>query len=145
MSLFELMGETRDPGPVGSAEGGPPSPGGGGPRAIVFRGILAISIVVGVIAVIVTRLQGATDRIVVGLAVTIYGLLAYRITVRPRLDNVGWARGFIDHPFRWSDDVNRWLVFFGMLLAPGRFVTTSIRDLVRYSRGERVMVFPRNE
>ena len=89
--------------------------------------------------------HGATDRMAVSLAVIIYGLVAYLVTVRPRLDNVGWAGGLIDRPFRWSDDVNRTLVFIGVVLGPGRFVTGSIRDLVRYSRGEGFMVFPRND
>jgi hypothetical protein len=102
MSLIELIGETRDPGPIGNAEKEPPPPSGGGRGAIVGRGMMAIAIVIGVIAAIVLRLHGVTDRIVVGLAVMIYGLLAYLVSVRPRVDNVGWARGLFDHPFRWS-------------------------------------------
>jgi hypothetical protein len=48
----------------------------------------------------------------------------------------------VNNPFRLSDNLNRWLIFARVALWPGRFVATSIRDLVRHARGERVMMLP---
>ena len=32
----------------------------------------------------------------------------------------------MDHPFRYSDDLNRMLIFFLIILYPGRLISTTI-------------------
>jgi len=58
--------------------------------------------------------------------------------VRPQPDysNTGLF-GFIDHPFRWSDDANRFLVFVRVLLFPGRIAAAAIRDVLAIALGRR--------
>jgi hypothetical protein len=63
--------------------------------------------------------------------------LAYALVghfVRPQADtsNLGWA-GIFDNPFRYSDDINRFLLFLSILLWPGRFVIESLIDVFALS------------
>jgi hypothetical protein len=39
--------------------------------------------------------------------------------------------GFVDHPFRFSDDISRFLIVLLVILWPGRFVATAIADCAR--------------
>ena len=142
MSLLEWLGEARNPGPVGSIEGGSPEPIHWRPRVIVLRGVVAIVVVAAAAVGIARVTDTAAETIILTTVATVYCGIAYWITPRPALDNVGWFGGLIDHPFRWSDDVNRSLVFLGVILWPGRFLTVSLRDVIRYWRGQRIMVLP---
>jgi len=76
--------------------------------------------------------QDLLDPRVVWLAVGVYLLLAYMI--RPEADrhNLGWGGGLMDNPFRWSDDVNRWLMFLMIALWPGRFIAEGLIGLAAY-------------
>jgi len=47
---------------------------------------------------------------------------------------VGWLGGLVDHPFRYSDDVNRILLFLLVILLPGRFLSETFVDLLRLIR-----------
>jgi hypothetical protein len=47
---------------------------------------------------------------------------------------VGWLGGLLNHPFRISDDVNRWLVIFFILLLPGKLVMFAFQTLYRLLR-----------
>lgn len=142
MSLFEWLGETHDPAPSGTIEGGSPQPIHWHPRVIVFRGVVAVALVAAVGVGIARIAQTATETIALAVAVAVYCGIAYWVTPRPDPDNVGWAGGLVDHPFRWSDDVNRGLVFLRVVLWPGRFLTVSLRDIFRFWRGQRFMVLP---
>jgi len=132
MSLFEWIGESVNPGPTGSVDFEP----GARPQrtrgAVLFRFVLAL-VLVGVAWGIVFSLAGA------GLATFAYCLVitfAYATIgylVRPRADrsNLGWAGGLMDDPFRYSDDINRSLLFLAILLAPGRFVGGAFLEAFR--------------
>jgi hypothetical protein len=142
MSLLEWLGERRNPGRIGTVDGSPPEPAHWRPGVIVFRGILAAALAVCVGIGIARVAESGAQATVAVVAVVVYCAIAYQVTPRPDFDNVGWAGGLIDHPFRWSDDVNRGLIFLGAVLWPGRFLTVSLRDLVRYFRGQRFIVLP---
>lgn len=142
MSIFELLGEVARPGPVGSVEVGSPEPGGWHPRRILARAVVAAVALLALFAWLVRTASSPEDYLVgVGLLVA-YLSVAHWCAPRPDLGNVGLLRGLIDHPFRLSDDANRVLGVLAVLLWPGRFVTVSLRDAVRYRRGERVMLLP---
>jgi hypothetical protein len=71
--------------------------------------------------------------LLVGLAL-IYISVGYFVHPEPDDSNIGLLNGLIDHPFRYSDDINRWLRGFDMLLAPGRMVAEGFLDFVMYRR-----------
>ena len=133
MSLFEWLGESFDPGGIGGVEVRK-RPRANRPRAAV----LACFIVAGVFLALwaytlwslfeirsFTGLAGAT-----GLTL-LYLLISYVVHPQPDTENIGWLGGLFDHPFRYSDDINRFLIFLVIVLWPGRFVSESMVDMWR--------------
>ena len=45
------------------------------------------------------------------------------------MDNIGWLGGLMDHPFRYSDDINRGLLGLKLILMPGRLIAESVVDM----------------
>ncbi len=41
---------------------------------------------------------------------------------------LGWLGGLMDHPFRYSDDINRFPIFLMIRLWPGRLIAESMID-----------------
>ena len=109
---------------------------------IVLRGAIAAIMLAAAIALVVTErgLDRKAGYILIALGV--YGAIGYWVSPRPNYQNVGFFGGVIDHPFRWSDDYNRTLGVLRILLWPGRFVSVSLRDLLRLARGKRTVVLP---
>lgn len=54
--------------------------------------------------------------------------IAYVLKPEPDASNLGWFGGMMDHPFRISDDYNRFLVLLSVLLFPGRLIGIGIVD-----------------
>jgi hypothetical protein len=142
MSLLEWIGERRSPGPLGTIEHQEPDPGHWSPRIIVVRAVIAAVMLAAAIAWVVGAISSERDTGYALLALGIYCSIAYWVSPRPDYENVGLVGGVIDHPFRWSDDYNRLLVFVKVVLWPGRFVVVSIRDLLRLMRSRRTLVLP---
>jgi len=57
-----------------------------------------------------------------------YLVLSYYVYIKPDYDNMGYL-GFIDNPFKYTDDVNRFMMFFQMLLMPGKIISIPIVNL----------------
>lgn len=129
MSLLEWLGESHNPGPVGGVDVG------GRRRAPASRpGVLCrVAIAVALLALLLHLAVGVWNAGVlpVILGIAVYLVLGYFVHPRADLSNVGWLGGVIDHPFRYSDDINRFLLFLGIILWPGRFVTEALVDAVR--------------
>ncbi len=54
----------------------------------------------------------------------------------PEMSNLGIGGTIFNHPFRFSDNVNRVLLFGRAVLAPGRFIGTAVADVWRLTRPE---------
>lgn len=52
--------------------------------------------------------------------------ISYYIVPKPDYSNVGWFGGLVDNPFRYSDDLNRILILFMVILYPGRFLAQTM-------------------
>ena len=48
----------------------------------------------------------------------------------------GLMGGLIDHPFRWSDDMNRSPLFFKLALFPGYFLARPVAEVFYWLAGE---------
>ena len=142
MSIFEWFGERRNPGPIGSIDRGPAEVVHWRPRMILLRGAVALGLLISLGIGIARVANGAGETIALLVGAMAYFALAYWHNFRPDTSNVGFAGGLVDHPFRISDNVNRALVFLRVLFWPGRLVTVGLRDLIRYARGQRVMILP---
>ncbi len=54
--------------------------------------------------------------------VPVYLFLSWAITPNPDMDDLGWFGGLMDNPFSFSDGYNRFLLFLGLLLLPGKLI-----------------------
>ncbi len=117
--LFE-----RRPGPVGDVEMGAPREG----RLPGWHRIVRILLAAAITSVAVRLIVDAEHRVVASAIFVVYVLAGYVIHPKPETTNTGLL-GFIDHPFRWSDDVNRLLVGLRIVLFPGLITATAIRDI----------------
>jgi hypothetical protein len=66
------------------------------------------------------------------VAAVAYGTFAFVVRFRPNHDHLGAGGGLLDHPFRYSDDVNRGLLGLAVLFAPGRFLATGLVHGMHY-------------
>ncbi len=132
MSFYEFWGERVDPGKVGkvalSTEHEACTC-----RPLVLGKLLFVTIVLPVAWALVIpyvplpAFQAAV--LVVGITL-IYVAISYFLDPQPDTDNLGWCGGLVDHPWRYSDDLNRWLMTLKIVLAPGRFVAESVLDVI---------------
>jgi hypothetical protein len=136
MSLFEWWAEQFNPGETATVEYGR----GYKSRApaafkilkfLVFNGFVGIGLYYLYTEVLVVHFR---DSLIQALGVTgsvlfLYVLLAYMFRPKLPADNMGWFGGLIDDPTRISDDYNRMVFFFSLLLLPGRLVGESIVDV----------------
>ena len=141
MSFFEWWGESRNPGSVGHAESGAPLPTVASSPVLYVRGAFGAAMIGGGIYVAMRA-----NNLLLGFGLlAIYLGLAYFVHPRPDYSNVGLLGGVVDHPLRWSDDVNRKLAFARVLLWPGRFAVVAVRDTITRLHGKRVIVLPRSD
>jgi hypothetical protein len=126
MGILEAIGEWISPGPIGSVRVGRPAP----PRRPTW--MMVAHAVMSVIALAVLLVFAGVPHGAGGILGCL-GYVAAGTVLRPNpeFSNIGWLGGLIDHPFRWSDDVNRFLILLLMILWPGRFIGTGILDLMR--------------
>jgi hypothetical protein len=132
MGLLEFLFERRNRKPVGDIEfaGGKP----GNPDWLPLRVVLSGA---ALVAFFYTTFQWTSDLIVraeIVFVVLAYLAAGYWIRPRPDYSNLGIAGTPIDHPFRWSDDANRILVFLLVLFWPGRFIAETGVDIWRFLR-----------
>lgn len=127
MSMFEWIGESINPGPVGDFEGRPPEVVR---HRVVsfFMGLIGWTLL-GVWIYFLWRWTGI-DHVrwfAAGLIATfIYLVVGYFIMPRPDFSNMGWFGGLLDNPLRYSDDLNRTLLLLRVLLLPGRLTAMAL-------------------
>jgi len=130
MSFLEWWGESVDPGSRGTVElGGAHAPCQS--RTLILLRfwfvVLLLPVAWGVAVCSIPWPPLEAAAVVVG-GTFIYVALAYLIQPEPSWDNMGVCGGLIDHPGRWSDDWNRFLVQLAIVLGPGRFIAESLLD-----------------
>lgn len=132
MSLLEWLGESIDPGEIGTVDVGNP---GREPRTRgVVLACLAVSLLLlggwGYVVIAVMEVTSPLGITGIIAGTILYLVAGFFIHPQPDTSNIGWLGGLIDHPFRYSDDVNRFLLFLMIFLWPGRFVSESLVDTV---------------
>lgn len=126
--LFEWLFERRRPGPVGTIDVSEPD-GWGGAGAVV-RGLIALGLLIWFAWWVADTWSDAPDRFTAAVLTSLYLGIAYFLRVRPDFRNVGLWGTPINHPFRFTDDLNRILWLIQILLFPGRFIAAGLADLV---------------
>jgi len=133
MGLFEWLGEKFNPGPVGTVRNDDDDSWQPGSKVLVW--ILTL-LGVGIFVFFVWSILQSEDQWQWTLALVVYLFLARLLTPRPDHSNMGWAGGIIDHPFRISDDFNRWLFVFALLLLPGKIVLYAFQTILNTIRAQ---------
>ena len=132
MSFIEWFLEPVNPGPIGKLEISSPEPDDNDkpPR----KWLIWLAVVIGLLLLGVglywvfhnVFYVDAKSTILKLCNLALYILVGHLVTAKPNYTNVGWLGGVIDNPFRISDDYNRWLVFIGFILLPGKLVAYSL-------------------
>lgn len=100
----------------------------------VFTGVISFGILLTPVYLIASN-AGDGDAFsfaMITLAVeAVYLFIAYFVNPKPDTSNLGWCGGLMDNPFRISDDFNRSLLFFAVILYPGRLLAIGVVDFFR--------------
>jgi hypothetical protein len=134
MSVFEIIGEILNPGGVGEVR----FDGKGKhieEKFIIIRFVISL-LIIGLyqyVFVITTEFNVDLAYVIrVNSALFFYLVIAFFVTLYPDRDNLGWVPFIINNPFRISDNINRWMVFFKIILLPGRYVSRGIVCYIQY-------------
>jgi len=129
--LRSYFGEQIDPKPMGSIEVNTEHEFQKSPFLVMlkFFGLLALAAVGYPLLLPMIPLPLWKSVVLVSGIILVYVGLAFFIRPEPHKDNMGWLGGFVDDPFHYSDNVNRFLFTSHMLLGPGRFVAGTILDM----------------
>jgi hypothetical protein len=131
MSLFEWIGERFNPGPIGTIKRNEDQ--SWQPKNKVVSWILTL-LGIGLFGIFSWAILQWEKPWLGFLLLAVYLLLARLLSPKPDTRNVGWFGGLVDHPFRISDDFNRWLLFFAVFLLPGKVVLYAFQTLVNTFR-----------
>ena len=132
MSLLELLGpkKTENLGTLELDKNNKPAPMTGGRLA---KFLLALAL----LAAALVAIYSSSRKGLLYLGLGAYLVASYFIKAKPNTSDLGMLGGLVDHPFKYTDDVNRALLFLKIALAPGKFVSRSIVDGFRAGRGRR--------
>jgi hypothetical protein len=127
MDFFGWLLERRNPGPTGSVE----THYNGRVRthlSIIAGGMASLTAVILPFYFIVDN-NGFSWQTLGIYAVfgIIYLLISYRLNPVADSRNMG-IFGFINNPFKYTDDINRFLIFFKIFLYPGRLIGIGLVD-----------------
>lgn len=128
-SLFELLGESLDPGDVGGIECGAPEVQRRSSTVVLLHFILAGFLLTCALVGICLGTWGVWFWFSFWLVLlVVYLIAAHFLTPLPDYDNLGWFGGILGNPFRYSDDLNWMLLLLKLVLWPGNIVTVGLRD-----------------
>ena len=131
MTLFEWFFERNSPGPVGHIQRSEDQDDWSNGMIIVC-GVFAI-IALGTFIWYATLENAFDTKINVhGLRaalLALYLFVAASYTVYPDTNNMGFLGGMINNPFRYTDNINRFLVFILIFLIPGKLVMIPLLKL----------------
>ncbi len=128
MGIFKNMDELFTPGPTGTIDFDDKDPEVR-QKYIPVRFAIAL-IIIGTIEYFLVFATGRSDDyyyiLLVNIFLLVYLLLAAIIRIEPNTENLGLVPFLIGHPFRFSDNLNRFLVMLNILFLPGKFLSRSI-------------------
>jgi hypothetical protein len=139
MGLFEIIGELISPGPIGSMDFND-NRDDERQKFIPFRFVISL-LMIGLVEyyfVYKNELPFDFVRLIrVNTFLIIYLLMASVIRIKPDYDNLGWVPFIFNNPFRFSDNINRFLVILNVLFMPGKYISKSIAGFYRYCKRRR--------
>lgn len=135
MGMFEYFFERKRPKTVGSIDKNKKSIPPIRTPLLLFKLVVSIGMLAGIFYATLFQNLNIINTIIFIIALLIYCFISYNYIPQPNYSNMGLFGGLIDHPFKFSDDVNRMLRLLLVLLYPGRFIaTTMIQTLIAVRR-----------
>ena len=136
MGIFEIIGELISPGQVGKMDF-KDRKYEIRQKLIPVRFIISL-IIIGVIEYFFVfqkeYFNDFSQLLRVNAFLIIYLLVASFIRIKPDYDNLGWVPFLINNPFRFSDNINRFLVVLEILFMPGKYISKSIVGFYKYCK-----------
>lgn len=97
-------------------------------KTITGAGLAKFVVALALFAGLCALIMRSDSRGFLFLALAVYLVMAYFFVPRPNTADLGLLGGLVDHPLKYTDDVNRALLFLKIVLAPGRFIIRSLVD-----------------
>jgi len=141
MSLFEWFGESYFPGEIGTVNKRR-NWSRKAPRYLVLINlIISLAIISGLYYLVSQRSEGVSLQtyLIISVVFIVYCIIAFFVNPKPDYKNIGIGGTPIDHPFRISDDINRFLILFKAMLWPGFFISRSFIEfavLTKHGRAQ---------
>ena len=127
MGLLEFLFEQRNPRPVGTVDVEPPERSG---SDLLLRGLIA-AVALAAWSWFLWSVSSTGSTLLAGALLSLgYLVASYWLRPAPEMSNLGLWGTVIDHPFRFSDDRNRMLLFLQVFLWPGRFISATVVDII---------------
>ncbi len=136
MGIFEIIGELINPGSIGKMDF-IDNEHKVRQKFIPIRFTISLIIITIFEYLLVFQTDYYSDFIYilkVNSFLVVYLLIAYIIRIKPDYDNLGWIPFLINNPFRFSDNINRFLVILNVLFMPGKYISKSIVGFYKYCK-----------
>jgi hypothetical protein len=136
MGILEYIFERKNPGNVGGIQKNTQPIKHVSIPLLITRLFISSFIVYGLFYLTVMNQINLINIMTFIIILLVYCLISYKVIPTPDTSNVGLLGGLIDHPFRYTDDLNRGLMLLFILLYPGRFISTTIIQLLQRIKGK---------
>jgi hypothetical protein len=131
MGLIEILFEKRNPGSIGSVQKNNQPIRHVGMPLLILKLLVSLAIISGLFYFTVWNSMSIKSIIAFIVILLVYCVIGYNVIPKPDTSNVGLLGGLFDHPFRYSDDLNRMLIMLFIVLYPGRFISTTAVQIMR--------------
>lgn len=130
MSFFEFLGESYNPGPTGHVERRKEGPRPPKNWVVLLWGLLAAAaLFIALYWIVESSVHNWKILLLRTGMFLLYLIGSFHLRVHIPSHNIGLWGTPIDHPFRISDDYNRFLAFVEVILLPGRLVSQGLYHL----------------
>lgn len=132
MSLFEWLGESFNPKNIGEVSKETPSKKSKPNFKININFIISVLLILGYYYLWLNNDSDFNLKKITIISILLLGYLAiaYNFKVKPDYENIGLFGTPINHPFRISDNFNRFLMIIEFILIPGRYISSSIMNFI---------------
>lgn len=125
MSLFEMMGD-NDPKNIGTIEKNQINAAVKLSAGLLVKAFFSALLIGFGEFLVLTSSHPLAGSIILGL----YLVLANLVNPKPNNKDYGLLGGLVDHPFKYTDDINRFLLFLKLFLWPGKQTLGSVIMLI---------------
>jgi len=126
VSLFEYLGDNNSE-DVGTVEKAEHKKEISLTPSVITKGIIGITL----LGLIEWGIIVSGYPFILNILLLIYLVISYNVNPKPRMDKLGMLGGLIDHPFKYTDDINRTMFFLKIVLFPGRIIGIPIVELFK--------------